>query len=125
MRLEHRYTTVASNYLMFAYEFNYSFIGSNLSFIKLGKRLREVAQGRRTYQSSLYDSKFPSKFAVDGRLGTIQHTKKQYHPYWVVDLGTIYNIERVEIYNEPNCCGKSIIINFKKERNLLNDQSIE
>ncbi|XP_052066665.1 fucolectin-6-like [Mytilus californianus] len=81
---------------------------SNLSSIKQEKTLLEVAQGKRTYQSSTHDSMYASKFAVDGRLNTIQHTKKQHFPYWVVDIGTIYNIERIEIYNEPDCCGERL-----------------
>ncbi|CAG2196677.1 unnamed protein product [Mytilus edulis] len=75
---------------------------SNLSSIKqVAKRLLEWPKGR-TFNI------FPFQFAVDGRLDTIQHTKKQYLPYWVVDIGTIYNTERVEIYNEPDCCGERL-----------------
>ncbi|CAC5374578.1 Fibrinogen-like protein A,Ryncolin-4,Angiopoietin-related protein 7,Angiopoietin-related protein 1,Ficolin-3,Ficolin-1-B,Techylectin-5A,Ficolin-2,Ryncolin-1,Tenascin-R,Fibrinogen-like protein 1,Angiopoietin-1,Tenascin-X,Fibrinogen C domain-containing protein 1-A,Tenascin-N,Ryncolin-3,Tenascin,Fibroleukin,Fibrinogen C domain-containing protein 1,Ryncolin-2,Angiopoietin-related protein 6,Angiopoietin-related protein 2,Angiopoietin-2,Microfibril-associated glycoprotein 4,Ficolin-1-A,Ficolin-1,Fibrinogen C dom len=83
---------------------------SNMSSIKPRKRLLEVAKGKRTYQSSslAHPFKYASKFAVDGRLDTIQHTEKQHLPYWVVDIGTIYNIERVEIYNHQNCCGERL-----------------
>lgn len=67
-----------------------------------------MAQGKRTYQSSIWNPVYPSKLAVDGRLNTIQHTNKEHFPFWVVDLGKIYDIERIEVYNEPNCCGKSV-----------------
>ncbi|VDI83224.1 Hypothetical predicted protein, partial [Mytilus galloprovincialis] len=44
----------------------------------------------------------------DGRLNTIQHTNKEQFPFWVVDLGKIYDIERIEVFNRPNCCGKRL-----------------
>lgn len=67
-----------------------------------------MAQGKRTYQSSIWDPLCPSKLAVDGRLNTIQHTNKEQFPFWVVDLGKIYDIERIEVFNRPNCCGESV-----------------
>ncbi|CAG2213933.1 unnamed protein product [Mytilus edulis] len=51
---------------------------------------------------------YPSKRGVDGRLDTIQHTNKEHFPFWVVDLGKIYDKERTEVYNEPSCCGKRL-----------------
>lgn len=47
--------------------------------------------------------------AVDGSLQTIQHTDIQQNPYWVVDLGQMYSITSVEVYNEPNGNGKTLI----------------
>ncbi|XP_076073062.1 fucolectin-6-like [Mytilus galloprovincialis] len=67
---------------------------------------KEVAHRKSTYQSSTWRPQFPSSMAVDGSLQTIQHTDIQQNPYWVVDLGQMYSITSVEVYNEPNGNGE-------------------
>lgn len=79
-----------------------------------------MAHGRPTYQSSTWSAQYPSSMAVDGNRKTIQHTDKQQNPYWVVDLGQMYSITSVEVYNEPNCCGKKLISVFVRRDNIKN-----
>lgn len=64
----------------------------------------EVAYGKRTKQSS--DYYFYASAAVDGNLDTSTHTGLDTAPYWEVDLGKEYNIERIEIFNRKGCCGE-------------------
>ncbi|VDH95422.1 Hypothetical predicted protein [Mytilus galloprovincialis] len=70
-------------------------------------RLKEVAYGKRSYQSSTYIHGHPSSshLAVNGNIHTMIHTTTENSPYWEVDLGRIYRIKRVEIYNRRDCCG--------------------
>lgn len=70
--------------------------------------LKEVAYGKKSYQSSTYNhgNPYSSHLAVDGNIHTMIHTYTENSPYWEVDLGRIYRIKRVEIYNRRDCCGK-------------------
>ncbi|CAC5416548.1 unnamed protein product [Mytilus coruscus] len=61
-------------------------------------QLREVAYGKLSSQSSAYGADNPPN-AVDGDLNTYMHTAKEQSPYWIVDLGKIYQIKRIEIFN--------------------------
>lgn len=64
--------------------------------------------------------------AVDGSLQTIQHTDIQQNPYWVVDLGQMYSITSVEVYNEPNGNGKTLISIFvSRGKVLCGNQKLE
>ncbi|XP_071123191.1 fucolectin-6-like [Mytilus edulis] len=66
----------------------------------------EVAYGKRTKQSS--DYYFYASAAVDGNLDTYSHTGLNTAPYWEVDLGKEYKIERIEIFNRKGCCGERL-----------------
>lgn len=60
--------------------------------------LRDVAHGKPAEQSSVYGV-YSAQRAVDGNLNTFMHTNIEQSPYWMVDLGKIYQIKRIEIFN--------------------------
>ncbi|XP_071152012.1 fucolectin-like, partial [Mytilus edulis] len=71
--------------------------------------LREVAYGKKSYQSSTFvdnGTPYSSNLAVDGNMDTFMHTHSDNYPHWEVDLGKNYQIKRVEIYTRRNCCGE-------------------
>lgn len=70
------------------------------------EHLYEVAKGKTAKQSSSNKNYFPAGSAVDGDLGTISHTLHEYNPYWWVDLGRMYRVKRIEVYNRKDCCGE-------------------
>ncbi|NNE98364.1 MAG: phosphatidylinositol-specific phospholipase C domain-containing protein [Pyrinomonadaceae bacterium] len=71
---------------------------------------RNLAIGKITKQSSTYGSGGDSSRAVDGiRNGnffrkSVTHTNEQKGAWWYVDLGAIYNISEIRIYNRTDCC---------------------
>ncbi|XP_071133047.1 fucolectin-6-like [Mytilus edulis] len=67
---------------------------------------KDVAHGKSTYQSSTWSPHYPSSMAVDGNPKTVQHADIQHNPYWVVDLGHMYSITSVEVYNKPQNKGE-------------------
>jgi co-chaperonin GroES (HSP10) len=73
-----------------------------------------VAIGKRAYQSSNYAANAgqPSK-AVDGNTsgnwgdGSVTHTvgrQGENNPWWEVDLGDLYEVSAIEVYNRTDCC---------------------
>ncbi|CAG2226426.1 ACSS1_2 [Mytilus edulis] len=72
--------------------------GWSYYYIVRAIQLREVAYGKLSSQSSVYGSDTPPN-AVDGDLNTYMHTEQEQSPYWIVDLGKIYQIKRIEIFN--------------------------
>ena len=69
-----------------------------------------LSEGKATQQSSKKASGH-SALAVDGILtggdpwrGEIQHTQKEFQPWWQVDLGEIAQLSEITIYNRSNCC---------------------
>ena len=63
---------------------------------------------KQTWQSSSNFGSAESKVAVDGKedthmsKGSCTHTKDDYHPWWAVDLGAVFNIVRVGILNRDS-----------------------
>ncbi|XP_048059444.1 fucolectin-like [Megalobrama amblycephala] len=61
-------------------------------------------------QSSTYPEGGDAKRAVDGnrdsdsRRGSCTHTKSEFNPWWRVDLGNVYSINKVTITNRQDCC---------------------
>ncbi|CAG2193807.1 unnamed protein product [Mytilus edulis] len=60
--------------------------------------LTEVAYDKPAEQSSVHGAYIASR-AVDGNVNTYMHTLKEQSPYWIVDLGKIHQIQRIEIFN--------------------------
>jgi hypothetical protein len=70
-----------------------------------------IAKGKRAKQSSNYSSTLgQASKAVDGNtsgnwsIRSVTHTKTSVNPWWEVDLGKIYDIDRIEIWNRTDCC---------------------
>ena len=65
-----------------------------------------LALGQPTSQSTLYRGfRFPSDLAVDGDINNFTHTETNTSPsWWRVDLGDVYDINQIVIYNRQNCC---------------------
>ena len=68
-----------------------------------------LALGKDTRQSSVR-SNGASRRAVDGgtnsiyAAGTTTHTANEQEPWWEVDLGDIYGISEIDIWNRTDCC---------------------
>ena len=80
-----------------------------------------VAVNKRASQSSLYTSNAGSPSnAVDGKTdgrwqsGSVTHTNGQgeNNPWWTVDLGEVYEISKIRIWNRTDCCAERLD-NFK------------
>lgn len=91
--------------------------------------IRNVAQGKPAIQSSNYSTaQGLASAAVDANTNgdwavqSVTHTKggnDDYRPWWEVDLGANYKIERIEIYNRSDCCADrlenfNILVDGKK-----------
>lgn len=70
-----------------------------------------IALGKTSRQSSNYAAAAGlSKSAVDGNTNgrwtnkSVTHTRPQSNPWWEVDLGQVYDIERIKIWNRTDCC---------------------
>jgi len=44
----------------------------------------------------------------DFEAGSLIHTDLDNEPWWQVDLGASYNLDRVELYNRTDCCAESL-----------------
>ena len=44
---------------------------------------------------------------IDGAFSTksVTHTKKEPNPWWQVDLGAVYKIDAIRVFNRTDCCG--------------------
>jgi hypothetical protein len=68
-----------------------------------------IAIGKRVKQSSQYGDAGP-ECVVDGitagdyTLGQASHTEFERDPWWEVDLGDAYPIERIVVWNRTDCC---------------------
>jgi len=69
-----------------------------------------ISKGRPTTQSSTCCGGSSSR-AVDGITNSIwggsscTHTSRNHQPWWRVDLGSYYELDRVKFYNRGDCCG--------------------
>ena len=68
-----------------------------------------LALGKPATQSSTaYDS--PASRAVDGNTdgywsnGSVSHTDDNYQAWWQVDLGSVYQVGKVDVYLMTVCC---------------------
>lgn len=78
---------------------------------KKNEKLANVALKKKTFQSSTYRGRrgkyYSSAEAVDGLSKTFSMTNKvrRVNPYWYVDLGGIYTIRHIDIFNRPKTSG--------------------
>lgn len=72
-----------------------------------------VAQGKSATQSSTHSSANASR-AVDGdtngRYGnsSVSHTSKEKNAWWEVDLGQVYDLTTIKIWNRTDCCSNRL-----------------
>ena len=57
-------------------------------------------------QSSMFQT-FRAGNCIDGRIidGDVCHTLGDATPWFAIDFGTSVSVQRVEIFNRPDCCG--------------------
>ncbi|XP_038596973.1 fucolectin-2-like [Tachyglossus aculeatus] len=73
-----------------------------------------VAVGKETSQSSTLDGRGNPNHANDGSLKNhfpsrqCSHTKKDFEPWWMVDLSTRINVSSVLLTNRGDCCGERL-----------------
>lgn len=58
-----------------------------------------LSRNKPAVQSSIYDSGITADRGTDGDRKTFFHTAQQDKPYWQVDLGAVYNVSSVVLYN--------------------------
>ncbi len=79
--------------------------------------LTNIALNKPVLQSSTQYKGVPAR-AVDGNTngnwndGSVTHTYNDVNAWWEVDLGGIYNIETIEIWNRTNSCCKTRLSDF-------------
>ncbi|XP_076321677.1 uncharacterized protein LOC143231054 [Tachypleus tridentatus] len=64
-----------------------------------------IAEGKLSAMSSLFGSKFPASKSVDGIAdcgNQISHTANEQFPWWSVDLGDVYVVRKVTIWNRQS-----------------------
>jgi len=71
--------------------------------------LDNLAYKRKTYGSSTYSSEYSPGYAVDGVIAAVDendplvsHTLELEKQFWMVDLGDMYDIQWIELYNRQN-----------------------
>lgn len=68
-----------------------------------------LALGKNVRETSTYPGSAPGS-AVDGNTdgnytnGSVSHTNEGTGEFWQVDLGKVYDIERIKLYNRTDCC---------------------
>jgi hypothetical protein len=73
-----------------------------------------IAEGKNAYQSSdAFSAEGGAHFSVDGNFNqywsgqSCSHTKTEFGAYWEVDLGDIYVVQAVSVYNRiDDCCSE-------------------
>jgi len=76
-------------------------------------KYKEIGQGKPTAQSSMAFGGV-AKRAVDGNIAqaffrkSCTHTKKEESPWWRVDLGDMYKVQAVSVWNRADCCGNRL-----------------
>ena len=76
-------------------------------------RAPNLAKGKKASQSSTGFGA-PAGRAVDGindgyfGFKSVSHTTHKTQPWWQVDLGAVYKIDDIKIYNRTDCCGKKL-----------------
>ncbi len=74
------------------------------------QNFENISLGKSTSQSSDYSNLFLSENAVDGNIdgnfgnGSLSHTLFDTQAWWQVDLGAIYDIDTITLWNREDCC---------------------
>lgn len=77
-----------------------------------------LAQGKTATQSTTYFALGAASHAVDGSTdgsipnGSVTHSDAELSPWWQVDLGSVQNAGRIDLYNRTDCCSDRLS-NFK------------
>jgi len=75
---------------------------------------QNLASGKPTEQSSGFNGdRFPANLAVDGNKTNFTHTatgSANYPSWWVVDLGDVYDIEQINVFNRTSSCCRTRIV---------------
>ena len=72
-----------------------------------------VALGKPASQSSTEAGASPER-ANDGNTngrfdeGSVSHTQSEFNAWWEVDLGAIYNLSAIRLWNRADCCGNRL-----------------
>lgn len=75
---------------------------------------QNVAAGKIATQSSTYASNADASRAVDGNTNgtwagnSLTHTNSQFQAWWQVDLGAVYSIGQVNLWNRTDCCSERL-----------------
>jgi hypothetical protein len=75
---------------------------------------RNVALGQWATQSSTYFAGGAASRAVDGNTNgtwggaSLTHTDYQYQAWWEVDLGAVYQLGQIYLWNRTDCCGERL-----------------
>ncbi|XP_071136944.1 uncharacterized protein [Mytilus edulis] len=79
---------------------------NNITQTLLDKYIIEVSlDDKHVQQSSEYYTKtFPASNAIDGDLSTFSHTSSQTNPFWILDLGTVFTVKRIQVFARTDCC---------------------
>lgn len=72
-----------------------------------------LALNKSATQSSTYNGRDAS-IALDGNTSgngeaNVTHTQSDNEAYWTVDLGNVYDITSINIYNRTDCCGSRLV----------------
>lgn len=76
---------------------------------EVGPNDNNLALNKPVLQSGT-DFNGPAERAVDGNRsgnfnnGSVTHTNLATNPWWRVDLGAVYNLDKINIYNRTDCC---------------------
>lgn len=65
--------------------------------------LSNLALGKASQQSSLF-STYSANLATDGNINTFTHTQSENNAWWQIDLGSVQNIDHINIVNRTDCC---------------------
>ena len=77
----------------------------NLAEVEVFSGGINIAEGKTVTQSSIYHGTgFPPKFLVDGDKNNFAHTHNNQVEWFLIDLGGVYEIEKVVITNRQSCC---------------------
>ena len=70
-----------------------------------------VAANKTASMSSVYDPAWTADKGVDGNrnqnmfFDSCFHTGYDQDPYYIIDLGAIYDLDTLVIFNRQDCCG--------------------
>ena len=77
----------------------------NLAEVEVFSGGINIAKGKTVTQSSIYHGTgLPPKFLVDGDKNNFAHTHNNQVEWFLIDLGGVYEIEKVVITNRQSCC---------------------
>ena len=85
----------------------------SLQSSKLTVRKENIALGKVTQQSSIAHGGESSR-GVDGvrdgvwRHNSVTHTADEQSPWWEVDLGGLYDLDSVRLFNRTDCCSERL-----------------